>query len=70
MITSFGLGYICVPAAVGVGLISTGWRKIGSYAVKTGNRLEIQPTLTKTTSLVSTVIESVEDPFSISGNLF
>ena len=70
MITSFGLGYICVPAAVGVGLIGTGCRKIGSYALKTGNRLEIKPTLTKTTSFVSTVIESVEDPFCILGNLF
>ena len=57
MVASFALGYVCVPAAVGVGIVGTACRRIGSYAVKTANSLEMKPTLTKATSSVGLIAD-------------
>jgi hypothetical protein len=56
MLGSFGLGYICVPAALAVGGAGVALRRVGKYAVATGNMLEPKPTLTKMTSPVGAVI--------------
>jgi hypothetical protein len=41
MLGSFGLGYICVPAAVTVGGAGTALRRVGLYAVTSANSMEL-----------------------------
>lgn len=65
MLASFGLGYICVPAALAVGGLGTGLRRIGRYAVTSGNLLEPKPTITKTTSVVGKCVDALDDPLSL-----
>jgi hypothetical protein len=65
MIGPFSLGFICVPAAFGVGALGTGLRRIGRYSVDSANVLEIKPTLTKMTSFGSKLADVIDNPANI-----
>lgn len=55
MIGAFSLGYICVPAAFGVGAVGTALRNVGLYCITQANLLEPKPTLTKLGSAIRVV---------------
>jgi len=65
MLASFGLGYICLTAALAVGGLGTGLRRVGRYAVSSANLLEPKPTLTKTTALAGKIVDALDDPLSL-----
>ena len=56
MLASFSLGYICVPAALGLGGLGIVLRRVGKYSLATGNSLEPKPTLTKVTAPIGVVL--------------
>lgn len=54
---AFTSAMLCPPGAIALGVVGFTLRKAGKYAVSAGNNLEVKPTLTKISGVITSLLD-------------